>query len=411
MMPTPSASLRSAYRSTGWRGVCHSALGLLLCASASSWAADAPAEKVPSIGKISLPAKPAKSASQEGEKAHEESKPKEATSKESLGDQVRELVEKANASNQEGKSKKGKAAKPAPKITLTVEAEPKKAGTRGAPAAPPDIAAAYARAHGAVPNPVDSRAAAMAQVAGMGPRPTVSRDNLGMARGEETRWGYDGEFGPQAWSRLRPEYGQCATGTRQSPIHIQDGNTLQGPAEPLQFHYQPSSAMVVNTGRTIQVDVVGDNTLTVRGSTYKLTNIQFHHPSEERINDRAYTMAAHLIHRNIDGQIAIVAVLMDPGQPNTLINKVWTYMPLDVGDRVRMPAGLLDLNEVLPQDQRYYQFIGSLTAPPCSENVLWMVLKQPIQISPEQLRLFAQLYPRNARPVQPLNGRVVREGM
>ena len=408
MTPTPSAFTPSAHWSVGWQGVRHSALGLLLCACTSGWAADAPAEKIPSIGKITLPAKPA---SQEGSKAAETSKTKETVSKESMGDQVRELVEQANASNQQAKGKKGKTAKTPPKITLTIEAEPKKSGARGTPSAPPDIAAAYARAHGAIPNPVDSRAAAMAQVAGLPPRTTVSRDNLGMARSDETRWTYDGEFGPQAWSRLRPEYGQCATGTRQSPIHIQDGNTLQGPAEPLQFHYQPSSAMVVNTGRTIQVDVVGDNTLTVRGSTYKLTNIQFHHPSEERINDRAYTMAAHLVHRNIDGQIAIVAVLMDPGQPNTMVNKVWTYMPLDVGDRVRMPAGLLDLNELLPQDQRYYQFIGSLTTPPCSENVLWMVLKQPIQISPEQLRLFAQLYPRNNRPVQPLNGRVVREGM
>jgi carbonic anhydrase len=376
-------------------------LGLLLCASATSWAADAPAEKTPSIGKITLPAKP---------------EPQDPGSKESMAQQVRELVEKANATNQASQGKKGKAGKPQPasKVTLTIEAEPKKANARGTPAAPPDIAAAYAKAHGAIPNPVDSRAAAMAQVAGMGQRATgtaVSRDSLGMARSEEARWAYDGEFGPQAWGKLKPEYGQCATGMRQSPIHIQDGNTLQGPAEPLQFHYLPSSAMVVNTGRTIQVDVVGDNTLTVRGSTYKLTNIQFHHPSEERINDRAYTMAAHLIHRNIDGQLAIVAVLMDPGQANTLVNKVWTYMPLDVGDRVRMPTGLLDLNELLPQDQRYYQFIGSLTAPPCAENVLWMVLKQPVQISPEQLRLFAQLYPRNNRPVQPLNGRVVREGM
>jgi carbonic anhydrase len=175
------------------------------------------------------------------------------------------------------------------------------------------------------------------------------------------------------------------------------------------MRYQPSSAMVLNNGRTLQVDVVGDNSLTVRGASYKLYQILFHHPSEERVNGKAFAMVAHLMHRDTDGQVAVVAVLLDPGQANGLIHKIWTYMPLDTGDRVRMPAGLLDLNELLPQDQRYYQFMGSLTTPPCSENVLWMVLKQPVQISPEQLRLFGQLFPANARPIQPLNGRVVRD--
>jgi len=106
-----------------------------------------------------------------------------------------------------------------------------------------------------------------------------------------------------------------------------------------------------------------------------------------------------------------VAVLLDPGEASALIDKIWTYMPLDVNDQVRMPPGLLNLKELLPQDQRYYQFIGSLTTPPCTEGVLWMVLKQPAQISAAQLRLFQQLYPNNARPVQPVNSRPVRSAM
>ncbi len=83
-------------------------------------------------------------------------------------------------------------------------------------------------------------------------------------------------------------------------------------------------------------------------------------------------------------------------------------MPLGEGDRVRMPLGLVDMTALLPTDQRYYQFMGSLTTPPCSENVLWMVLKQPQTISRDQIRLFSQLFPNNARPVQPVNGRVIR---
>lgn len=227
--------------------------------------------------------------------------------------------------------------------------------------------------------------------------------------GHEIHWSYEGEGGPPAWGQLKPDYKTCGIGKRQSPIHIEDSITLQGPAEPIQFNYQPSSGTVINNGHTIQVDVYGENTLTVRGSTYKLIQFHFHHPSEERINYKSYAMVAHLVHRNPEGQLAVVAVLLDPGVANNLINKVWTYMPLDSGDAVRMPAGLVDLNELLPQDQRYYQFLGSLTTPPCSEGVLWMVLKQPVTLGREQIKLFGQLFPNNARPVQPVNGRPIRD--
>lgn len=224
----------------------------------------------------------------------------------------------------------------------------------------------------------------------------------------EAAWSYQGETGPPAWASLKPEFVLCGTGKRQSPINIDDAETLQGPAEPLQFNYLPSEGSVVNNGYTIQVDVSGDNLLTVRGSTYKLLHLQFHAPSEERINFRSYAMVAHLVHRNAEGQLAIVAVLLDPGTANNLIHKIWTHMPLDTGDRVRLPVGLLDLNELLPKEQRYYQFFGSLTTPPCTEGVLWLVFKQPTSISREQLRLFTQLFPNNTRPVQATNGRPVR---
>jgi len=224
----------------------------------------------------------------------------------------------------------------------------------------------------------------------------------------DVHWTYGGEAGPSQWASLKPDFATCAKGQRQSPIHIEDQNTLQGPAEPIAFNYQASNATVVNNGHTIQVDVSGSNSITVRGSTYQLKQFHFHHPSEEQINSRRFTMVAHLVHQNADGQLAVVGVLLSPGTANALIHKVWTYMPLDAGDKVNMPVSLLDLNELLPKDQRYYQFMGSLTTPPCSENVLWMVLKQPMTLSPEQIRLFAQIFPNNARPVQPLHARLVR---
>jgi carbonic anhydrase len=243
--------------------------------------------------------------------------------------------------------------------------------------------------------------------------PQTSRRALearaGAGHGGEVHWAYEGENGPAAWGRLKPEFNLCAIGKRQSPINIQEGGTLQGPAEPLQFNYTPSNGVVVNNGHTIQVDIQGENSITVRGSTYRLLQFHFHTPSEEQVNSKRYAMVAHLVHRNDEGKLAVVAVLLEPGKANELIDKVWTYMPLDATDRVAMPEALLNLNELLPLDQRYYQFMGSLTTPPCTEGVLWMVLKQPMQISKGQYRLFTQLYPLNARPVQAINGRPVRD--
>ncbi|MFZ3220880.1 MAG: carbonic anhydrase family protein, partial [Rhodoferax sp.] len=225
----------------------------------------------------------------------------------------------------------------------------------------------------------------------------------------ETHWSYEGAEGPQVWSRLNPAFKLCAYGLRQSPIAIDDNASLQGPAEALQFGYTPSTGTVVNNGHTIQVDVQGDNTLRVRGSTYQLRQFHFHTPAEEVVNGRRADMVVHLVHQNAEGQLAVVAVQLVAGEPNTLIDTVWTYMPLDTGDHVRIPAGLLNLGELLPTDQRYYQYMGSLTTPPCTEGVLWMVLKQPVTVSPSQLRLFTQIYANNARPVQPVNGRPVRD--
>lgn len=230
------------------------------------------------------------------------------------------------------------------------------------------------------------------------------------AAGGGAHWAYEGEHGPQAWASLKPEYSTCTNGTRQSPINIEDDSTLQGPAEPLNVRYTPSTGSVVNNGHTIQVDVRGDNVLSVRGTDYKLLQFHAHHPAEERINGQGFAMVMHLVHRANDGRLAVIAVLLDPGESNPLVQKVWTHMPLDVMDRVRLPADLLNLNELLPQDRRYYQFMGSLTTPPCTEGVLWIVIKQPVGISQDQLRLFSQVFPMNARPVQPAHGRVVRSG-
>ena len=166
---------------------------------------------------------------------------------------------------------------------------------------------------------------------------------------------------------------------------------------------------MLDNGTTILVDVDGENTMSLRNATYRLQSIDFHAPSEIQVNHKRFAMSVNLLHKNDEGQLAILSVLLENGAPNELIEKVWTYLPLDTADRVRMPSALLNVNEILPADQRYYQFMGSLTTPPCTEGVLWVVIKQPVTLSPAQLKLFTQLFPANARPLQTLYGRPVRD--
>ena len=326
------------------------------------------------------------------------SKPAEAEAdKKSVGDQLRDAV----------------AGGVAPKrLTLVVNGKEKKYITVE-PRGPIENAPKTGEAEHTAAKPTDAsrRPAARAPASHLSARAraAATAGHEPSAHGSDPHWSYEGDTGPQAWGKLKPDFNVCAIGKRQSPINIEDGATLQGPAEPLQFHYQASGASVVNNGHTIQVDMLGENHITVRGTNYKLVQMHFHHPSEERVNFKSFAMVAHLVHKNPEGQLAVVAVLLEPGAANAVINTVWTYMPLDTGDRVRMPTDSLDLTALLPTDQRYYQFLGSLTTPPCTEGVLWMVLKTPTTISREQIKLFSQLFPNNARPVQPLNSRPVRE--
>ena len=221
-----------------------------------------------------------------------------------------------------------------------------------------------------------------------------------------TRWDYDGAAGPDAWGKMRPEFNKCSTGTRQSPIDIRGGIAVD--LEPIQFDYRPSAFSVIDNGHTVQVNVEPGNSITITGKRYELVQFHFHRPSEERVNGRQYDMVAHLVHKDVDGHLAVVAVLLDRGSAQAIVQSVWNNLPLEKGDEVR--AGTrIDLAQLLPTDKRYYTYMGSMTTPPCSEGVLWMVMKQPVPISVEQVAIFSRLYPMNARPVQQADGRLIKE--
>jgi carbonic anhydrase len=221
-----------------------------------------------------------------------------------------------------------------------------------------------------------------------------------------THWDYAGDAGPEAWGRMRPEFSKCATGQRQSPIDIRGGIAVD--LEPIKFEYRPSSFSVIDNGHTVQVNLEPGNSITITGRRYELVQFHFHRPSEERINGRQYDMVVHLVHKDAEDHIAVVAVLLDRGSAQAIVQTVWNNLPLEKGDEVRA-GSRIDLAQLLPEDKRYYTYMGSLTTPPCSEGVLWMVLKQPVPISMDQVAIFSRLYPMNARPIQQADGRLIKE--
>ena len=220
------------------------------------------------------------------------------------------------------------------------------------------------------------------------------------------QWDYQGDGGPQAWAQLKPDFATCGNGKRQSPIDIRDGIKVQ--LDSVQFDYRPSAFRVIDNGHTVQVNVGAGNFIEVAGRRFELLQFHFHRPSEERINGRLFDMVVHLVHKDIDARLAVVAVLLDRGSAQPLVQAVWNNLPLEKGEEVaaRLP---LDLNELLPTDRSYYTYMGSLTTPPCSEGVLWMVMKNPVPVSAEQIAIFARLYPMNARPIQSASGRLIKE--
>jgi carbonic anhydrase len=222
----------------------------------------------------------------------------------------------------------------------------------------------------------------------------------------DSQWGYEGEGSPANWGKLRRDYTTCSTGRRQSPIDIRD--SIRVDLEPIQFDYKLSQFRIVDNGHTIQVNVGEGSTMSVMNRTYRLLRFKFHRPAEERINGKAFDMSIHLVHQDDEGKIAMVAVLLEKGAENPLIQTLWNHMPLEVDQEVA-PSVAIDLKALLPENRGYYTYMGSLTTPPCTEDVLWMVFKQSMPVSAEQVSIFSRLYKNNARPIQPANSRLVKE--
>jgi carbonic anhydrase len=223
----------------------------------------------------------------------------------------------------------------------------------------------------------------------------------------EHTWDYGEAHGPNNWGDLKPEFAPCKNGRRQSPIDIR--NPQKADLPPIQFDYKPSPLHIIDNGHTVMINYAAGNFMSVAGKRYELKQFHFHRPSEEKINGKSYEMVVHLVHADQEGKLAVVAVLLQKGEDNPLVQRLWSNLPKEKEKEEVLDSVQIDVDDLLPADHSYYTFPGSLTTPPCSENVTWFVLKHPVTVSTPQIERFSKLYEQNVRPTQPLFGRVVLE--
>lgn len=224
---------------------------------------------------------------------------------------------------------------------------------------------------------------------------------------EHPQWSYSGQTGPKYWGYLSPEYIMCAIGKNQSPIDLNEKYMVKACTRPLQINYVADAVKVLNNGHTIKVITLGKSYVVIDGRKFYLRQFHFHAPSEHTVNGEYYPFEAHFVHTDDEGNIAVIGVLFKLGKTNKELQKIWDYMPTKVGQENLL---LTKVNPylLLPKKKDYYRYNGSLTTPPCSEGVRWIIFKEPVEISAEQLNLFKEVmgFPNN-RPIQPINARKI----
>lgn len=203
-------------------------------------------------------------------------------------------------------------------------------------------------------------------------------------------------------------FGDCL-GKVQSPVNIDTSKTVKAKLNDIVFSYNPFNYKIVDNGHTLQINNNGNNSIFIDGMSYKFKQLHFHYKSEHEINNTQYPMEIHFVHLNDStGNIAVIGVMVEEGSANAVIAKFWSNFPL-VKEVEVTSQDLISLSDLMPLDQKYYTYVGSLTTPPCSQGLKWLVMKNKIQASSAQIDAFKAIYKNNARPLQPLNSRLVLE--
>lgn len=224
------------------------------------------------------------------------------------------------------------------------------------------------------------------------------------ATAEDVHWGYSGEHGPEHWGELSDAYETCGEGRFQSPVDITDPRKAE--LGPIALSYRGSTISTVNNGHTIQVDVGPGDSLEAENQTYSLVQFHLHSPSEHHIQGQSFPLEAHFVHENDRGELAVVSVLFRDGPHHRGLSMIGVPAILQAGDKHPIVVPIADLGFV-PEGRAYYRYSGSLTTPPCTEGVLWLILKETGSVSKEQVAIFVKMIGKDARDPQPLNGRLV----
>jgi carbonic anhydrase len=220
-------------------------------------------------------------------------------------------------------------------------------------------------------------------------------------------WGYAEGNGPAHWAEMNADYHTCKAGQSQSPIDISEAADAELSA--IEFNYQPSKIKLLNNGHTIQQNYDAGSYITVNGKRYDLLQFHFHAPSEHTFNGQPRAMVAHLVHKADDGSLAVIGVTFNTADDNAVVAALWSHMPMHAGDKAADDA-TINAADLLPASHSYYSYSGSLTTPPCSEGVNWMVMKDAVNASEAQVNKFYGVFSKSVRPTQPLHGREVQVG-
>ena len=206
------------------------------------------------------------------------------------------------------------------------------------------------------------------------------------------------------WDDLNLNYHDCS-GKNQSPINITGATDVALPA--IEFLYDDKPLMMVNNGHTVKVSYPRGSFINVDGKRFQLLQFHMHAPSENHIEGKSFAMEVHFVHRNNKGELAVVAVMFAEGNKNLELEKIWNYFPNLKEGKLFTSQQWISPKNLLPKEKEYYLFNGSLTTPPCSEGVMWMVMKNSLEISADQLQKFTEMIGENNRPLQPTNDRSI----
>lgn len=229
---------------------------------------------------------------------------------------------------------------------------------------------------------------------------------VGARHAEHPHWSYTGAAGPTHWGQLEPGFTACARGHNQSPVNVTHAKSAALP--PIEFDYLPGGYRVVNNGHAVQVDFKPGSHIRLDNTDFELKQVHFHVPSEHTIDGKRFPMEAHLVHADAQGHLAVVAVMFQDGADNAWIDRLAARIPMKADANADLPD-VIDAASLLPTRHDYYRYSGSLTTPPCSEQVRWIVLKQPVMASAKQVALVHRAVGQdNNRPLQVIGLRTIQ---